>query len=75
MIAVKYPFHKERLDENTNRLTLSTAFDSILGQKMKLSIVLEEAKSTLSEPKNSFLENPLMDQALEMLGGKIVTES
>ncbi len=74
VIAVKYPFHKERLDENANRLTLSTAFDSILGQKMKLSIVLEEAKSDLSEPKDSFIENPLMNQALEMLGGRVVPE-
>ena len=36
VIAVKYPFHKERLEEKANQLTLEKAFDTILGAKMKL---------------------------------------
>lgn len=75
VIAVKYPFHKERLEENANRLTLESAFDSILGQKLKLSIVLEEATTLKDEPKEDFITSPLVNQAMEMLGGKLVQEN
>jgi DNA polymerase III subunit gamma/tau len=72
-IAVKYPFHKERLEEKGNRLTLEKAFDTILGAKMKLVIVLDGAPQAkeASEP----IINPLVNQALNMLGGRIVTEN
>jgi len=75
VIAVKYPFHKERLEEKNNRLTLEKAFDSILGQNFKLSIVLEESTIMKDEPKKEHMENPLVTQAVAMLGGRIVTES
>lgn len=71
VIAVKYPFHKERLEEKTNQLTLEKAFDTILGAKMKLVIVLESAQNE-AETKE---ENPLISQALSMLGGRVVTEN
>lgn len=73
-IAVKYPFHKERLDEPANRLTLEKAFDTILGARTKLRIVLESA-SLSQEAKQSVQENPLIHQAMEMLGGRIVPEN
>lgn len=72
VIAVKYPFHKERLEEKANQLTLEKAFDTILGAKMKLVIVLE-AKET-SEAKEAD-QNPLISQALNMLGGRVVSET
>ena len=71
VIAVKYPFHKERLEEKANQLTLEKAFDTILGAKMKLVIVLENAKNEASVTE----ENPLISQALSMLGGRVVTEN
>lgn len=76
VIAVKYPFHKERLDENANRLTLATAFDSILGSKMKLSIVLEDApelKTQEASAADATVTNPLVSQAMELLGGRVIT--
>lgn len=74
VIAVKYPFHKERLDEAANRLTLKEAFDTILKSPTKLRIVLESAPVEKIEEKEepAFLSNPLVSQAMEMLGGKIV---
>ncbi|MDP3957205.1 MAG: DNA polymerase III subunit gamma/tau [bacterium] len=91
-IAVKYPFHKERLDERTNQLTLTSAFDTILKTKMKIRIVLETASSepaqgSLPRSVNSELTgtraieanpaviNPLVSQAMDLLGGKLVNES
>jgi len=71
-IAVKYPFHKERLDEKANQLTLATAFDTILKSKMKIKIIVEGVSFT--ENKTETVEkNPLIDQAMEMLGGKFVS--
>jgi len=68
VIAVKYPFHKERLDEKTNQLTLEKAFDTILGAKIKVVIVLDNAKNEAVEAEG----NPFISQALSMLGGHIV---
>lgn len=73
VIAVKYPFHKERLDEKANQLTLEKAFDTILGAKMKLVIKVEDAKNATSVSQSD--ENPLISQALSMLGGRVVTEN
>ncbi|MEI9967070.1 MAG: DNA polymerase III subunit gamma/tau [Candidatus Moraniibacteriota bacterium] len=66
-IAVRYPFHKERLDDPANQLTLQEAFDRILGSKMRLEIVLETEQVTEKAKSN----NPLVDQALSLLGGRI----
>jgi hypothetical protein len=66
VIAVKYPFHKERLEEASNQLTLEKAFDTILGAKMKLVIRVDESPS--SAPSEN--ANPLINQALSMLGGE-----
>ncbi len=71
VIAVKYPFHKERLEEASNQLTLEKAFDTILGAKMKLVIRVDESPS--SAPSEN--ANPLINQALSMLGGRVVTEN
>ncbi|MDP2838232.1 MAG: DNA polymerase III subunit gamma/tau [Candidatus Moranbacteria bacterium] len=73
VIAVKYPFHKERLDEKVNQLTLEKAFDTILGAKMKLVIVLENTQNAASSPVAD--ENPLINQALSILGGRVVNET
>ena len=74
-IAVRYPFHKERLDEPGNQLTLKEAFDSILGTKIKLRIVLEEAPAPMEKPAPAQSSSPLVNQALEAFGGKIVAEN
>jgi DNA polymerase III subunit gamma/tau len=86
VIAVKYAFHKERLDDKANQLTLADAFDSILGSKIKIAIVLEDTPTIadatskdlpqmpVQSPEN-FLENPLINQALDLLGGQLVKES
>jgi DNA polymerase-3 subunit gamma/tau len=85
VIAVKYPFHKERLDQPANRLTLKQAFDTILESKTTLRIVLDNAPSSALAHsglpagrqgiQSSGVSNPLVAQAMEMLGGRLVNES
>lgn len=72
IIAVKYPFHKERLEEAANQLTLEKAFATILGAKMKLVIRVDESTSNDAPTESA---NPLINQALSMLGGRVVTEN
>ena len=76
VIAVKYPFHKERLEEAANQLTLEKAFDTILGAKMKLVIRVDDSlKAREANAANEADSNPLINQALSMLGGRVVTDN
>ena len=70
-IGVKYPFHMERLMDKANQLTLLEAFDRILGLKLGLKIELEgEGTKTKEAPAS---DNPLISQALNLLGGTMTT--
>lgn len=74
MLQVKYPFHKERLVQPANRLTLDQAFVTILGFQVPWGISTEKeaATETPAEPT----ERPsVIDEAIQMLGGKLVAES
>lgn len=75
IIAVKYPFHKERLDQPANRLTLKQAFDTILESETKLRIVLDDAAAPARSANDISEGNPLVAQAMEMLGGKLIREN
>ncbi|HLC95143.1 MAG TPA: hypothetical protein VJH89_01520, partial [Patescibacteria group bacterium] len=77
-IAVKYPFHKERLDAPANQLTLANAFDTILQSKTRIRIVVEDALAeSTPETKSSAPKtiNPLVSQAIDILGGTLVQEN
>jgi DNA polymerase III subunit gamma/tau len=82
-IAAKFPFHKDKLNEDANRLTMESVFAKILGFRLRImSITNEEAgiksqetKDKKQEPKEE--EKPretssLLTQALDILGGTVV---
>lgn len=62
-LEVKYPFHKDRLEKKENRLTIDTAFATILGFQVPWAVRVTERREATS---------PLLSQALEALGGKLV---
>ncbi len=64
ILEVKYPFHKDRLEKKENRLTIDTAFVTILGFQVPWEVRVIERSETTS---------PILSQALEALGGKLVT--
>ena len=68
-IAVRFPFHRDRLAEPKTRLTLKQAFDTILKAKTRLTVVVEKMDAA---PTKEPGENSLVSQALEMLGGTVV---
>lgn len=74
MLQVKYPFHKERLAQQANRLTLDQAFVTILGFRTPWGIVTE--KEVAAEKPADPTERPaIIDEAIQMLGGQLVTEN
>ncbi|NTW45623.1 MAG: DNA polymerase III subunit gamma/tau [Candidatus Moranbacteria bacterium] len=62
-IAVRFPFHKDRLENHANALTLAQAFDTILSAKTRISVIVDAASGT---------GHPLVSQALSALGGEVV---
>ncbi len=70
VIAVKYNFHKERLEEIKNRLIIDTALEKIFGKKMKLKFILDQ-NLTLSQRISEGAKD-LVSSALEIFGGKVV---
>ncbi|TXH00935.1 MAG: DNA polymerase III subunit gamma/tau [Candidatus Moraniibacteriota bacterium] len=67
VLEVKYPFHKDRLEKQENRLTIDTAFATILGFPIRWRVQVAERTDTI--------RSPLITQALETLGGKLVTDN
>ena len=63
-IAVRVPFHRDRLADHVNALTLAQAFDTIFEAKTKISVIVET--------KEEQAGNPLVSQALSMMGGEVV---
>ncbi|HWQ60427.1 MAG TPA: DNA polymerase III subunit gamma/tau [Candidatus Fimivivens sp.] len=63
-IAVRFPFHKDRLADPANALTLAQAFDTIFSTRVKIAVTVETKKDAA--------ENPLVSQALSMMGGEVV---
>jgi len=78
-LATPYQFYQERLNEGKNKLTLEEVFSKILGVNLRVAVVLDQAlairntQSEMEEVKKPEREqNPLLDSALEIMGGKIV---
>ncbi|NTW14172.1 MAG: DNA polymerase III subunit gamma/tau [Candidatus Moranbacteria bacterium] len=63
-IAVRFPFHKDRLADPSNALTLNQAFDTILSSRTKVSVVVD--------PNAGKSGSSVISHALEMLGGEVI---
>ena len=74
LLQVKYPFHKERLEQKTNRLTLDQAFVTILGFRAPWKAVTE--KEATDAPIETPTERPaIIDEAIAALGGQLMPET
>lgn len=68
MLEVKYPFHQDRLDQSENRLTIDTAFATILGFRVPWQVRVTRRTEATEQPA-------IITQALESLGGKLVSDN
>lgn len=81
-IAAKYAFHRDKVNETENRLTIEKVLGKLLGSKVKVSAVSEEeagikiaSKNTPPTPdKEPGTQDSLLSDAMSIMGGKIVKE-
>lgn len=78
-IATPYDFYRERLMENGNRLTIEKVFSNILGSKISVLVITDrniapQKQPETKEPPKEGVQDPLLADALEIMGGKIVEE-
>jgi len=83
-IAAKFPFHKDKLNEDANRLTMEEVFAKILGLRLRIKAITgEEAgirmqssaisnqPSEVKEKKPS-VTSSLLSEAMDIMGGAVV---
>ncbi len=71
-LITPYEFYKERLVETKNKLTVEKVFGRILGTEIHINVAVDKNLTLKPEPKSNGEQNPLIDSALEIMGGKIV---
>ncbi|MCD6149445.1 DNA polymerase III subunit gamma/tau [bacterium] len=79
VIATKYGFYKDRLNENKNKKAIEDIVSDILKFKINIEILTEEESGVKLETadekpseKKGTQSNLLLSDAMEMMGGKIV---
>ncbi len=83
-IATKFPFHKDKLNEHANKLTIEGVFANILGLRLLIKVITAQEAgisiaSSLQQPQSaSNTETPpsetssLLSNAMGIMGGQIV---
>jgi DNA polymerase-3 subunit gamma/tau len=77
LLRTSYDFYKERLNEPRNKAAMEEVLGNILGQKVILKTVTNKEASVANQQSatdNEQQRNPLLQSALEILGGKVVEE-
>ena len=88
IIATKYKFYKDKLSENQNKLTIEKVLATILGSGLRVKFLSEDEagikiktparkdspSSIASAPIKPKENGSLLNDAMEMMGGKIVEE-
>jgi DNA polymerase-3 subunit gamma/tau len=77
-LATAYDFYAEKLRDAKNRLTIEEVLSKILGSKIIIAVVVDKSISPKKEipsvPEIDHEQNSLLDDALSIMGGKIVEE-
>ena len=73
-IATRFPFHKDKLNDNGNRLTIESSFAKLLGFRLRIKAVPGEIseKKQEKEEKKPRETSSLLTQALDIMGGTVV---
>lgn len=78
ILATPYSFYFERLNDAKNRLTIEEVLGKILGCSVRIGVIIDKDLSLKKETENISVENhqqnPLLSDALEIMGGKVVEE-
>jgi DNA polymerase-3 subunit gamma/tau len=73
-LSTPYEFYCERLKDAKNKLTVEEVFSKILECDIRINLAMDKnmAVKKKEEPPKESQQNPLLDDALEIMGGKVV---
>ncbi len=71
-IKTNYSFHKKKLNENQNKLTIIKIVDKLTQCKFKIEIITEDQIEELGININSSNSKDVLNNALQMMGGKMI---
>ncbi len=77
ILATRFAFYKDKIDDTKNKLTIEDAFGKIIGCPIRIKSVVDESYFASSEPKNDTPSQPretssLLTDAMGIMGGQIV---
>ncbi len=72
VLGAKFPMYKDKINAVENKLTVESAFDTILESKTKIKVVLDESATPQSAPVAQAPISPILTEAMSILGGEIV---
>ncbi len=75
LIKTKYSFHKEKLNETANKLTIEKVFAKILKVSLKAKFINADEVQQIKEKKSSKKINDnseLLYEAMKQIGGKLI---
>lgn len=86
-LATPYEFYKEKLDDPQNRLTIEEVFSKILELAVRIQVVVDKALAPVQnsaaddeleqakeKEKTTHEQSSLLSSAMEIMGGKIVSD-
>jgi hypothetical protein len=77
-LATPYDFYRDRLNDTKNKLTVEEVFSKILKTNIRINVELNKDINVSTEkelePEKKSQQDPLLNDALEIMGGKIVEE-
>jgi DNA polymerase-3 subunit gamma/tau len=71
-IKTSYSFHKNRLNDNKNKLTIVEIIDKITQYKIKIEFITEDQISILGLENNLSDDSDVFDNAIQMMGGRVI---
>lgn len=72
VLGVKFPMYKDKLSNVENKLTVESAFGTILESKTRIKVVVDESSVPQKPAAFASPANPVLTEAMSILGGKIV---
>ena len=70
-IKTNYSFHKNKLNENKNKLTIAEIIGKLTQCKIKVEIITEDQLNGLGLNNDSSQGEDVLNDALQMMGGKV----
>ena len=71
-IKTNYSFHKNRLNDNKNKLTIIEIIAKLTQSKIKIEVITEDQLAVLEIENNPSDDEDVFENALQVTGGRII---